>query len=160
MAKDNNSNPKKPKFNTWWIYGLIIAIILGFQLLGSGNLSNQEKTTTSELQEYLRNGDVEKIMIITNARQAKVFLTEEALRKDVHKNVSQKPMFPSTGAIPQYTLDYGDLQNFENEIKKSKTDNNLNTIVDYDTDNNYLMDLLLGILPFAILIGVWISKTV
>jgi cell division protease FtsH len=156
MAKDNNNNPKKTKFSSWWIYGLIFAVIIGFQLLGSGNLSNQEKTTTSELQEYLRNGDVEKIMIITNARQAKVFLTEEALKKDVHKNVSQKPMFPSTGAVPQYILDYGDLQNFENEIKKSKTDNNLNTIVDYDTDNNYLMDLLLGILPFAILIGVWI----
>ena len=156
MAKDNNTNPKKPKFSSWWIYGLIAVVLIGFQFIGSGNLTNQEKTTTSELQEYLRNGDVEKIMIITNARQAKVFLTQEALNKDVHKSVSEKPMFPSTAATPQYVLDYGDLQNFENEIKKSKTDNNLDTIVDYDTDNNYFMDLLLGILPFALLIGIWI----
>ena len=156
MAKDNNTNPKKPKFSSWWIYGIIAIVLIGFQFIGSGNLSNQEKTTTSELQEYLRNGDVEKIMIITNARQAKVFLTPEAMNKDVHKSVSEKPMFPSTAATPQYVLDYGDLQNFENEIKKSKTDNNLDTIVDYDTDNNYLMDLLLGILPFALLIGIWI----
>lgn len=156
MAKDNNTNSKKPKFSTWWIYGLIAIVLIGFQFIGSGNLSNQEKTTTSELQEYLRNGDVEKIMIITNARQAKVFLTAEAMSKDVHKSVSEKPMFPSTAATPQYVLDYGDLQNFENEIKKSKADNNLDTIVDYDTDNNYLMDLLLGILPFALLIGIWI----
>ncbi|GAB5475943.1 MAG: ATP-dependent zinc metalloprotease FtsH [Maribacter sp.] len=156
MAKDNNTNPKKPKFSSWWIYGLIAVVLIGFQFIGSGNLSNQEKTTTSELQEYLRNGDVEKIMIITNARQAKVYLTEEALKKDVHKSVSEKPMFPTTAATPQYVLDYGDLQNFENEIKKSKTDNNLDTIVDYDTDNNYFMDLLLGILPFALLIGIWI----
>ncbi len=156
MAKDNNTNPKKPKFSSWWIYGLIAVVLIGFQFIGSGNLTNQEKTTTSELQEYMRNGDVEKIMIITNARQAKVFLTQEALNKDVHKSVSEKPMFPSTAATPQYVLDYGDLQNFENEIKKSKTDNNLDTIVDYDTDNNYFMDLLLGILPFALLIGIWI----
>ncbi len=156
MAKDNNTNPKKPKFSSWWIYGLIAIVLIGFQFIGSGNLSNQEKTTTSELQEYLRNGDVEKIMIITNARQAKVYLTDEALNKDVHKSVSEKPMFPSTAATPQYVLDYGDLQNFENEIKKSKADNDLDTIVDYDTDNNYLMDLLLGILPFALLIGIWI----
>lgn len=156
MAKDNNTNPKKPKFSSWWIYGLIAVVLIGFQFIGNGNLSNQEKTTTSELQEYLRNGDVEKIMIITNARQAKVYLTEEALKKDVHKSVSEKPMFPTTAATPQYVLDYGDLQNFENEIKKSKTDNNLDTIVDYDTDNNYFMDLLLGILPFALLIGIWI----
>lgn len=156
MAKDTNTNPKKPKFSSWWIYGLIAVVLIGFQFIGNGNLSNQEKTTTSELQEYLRNGDVEKIMIITNARQAKVYLTEEALKKDVHKSVSEKPMFPTTAATPQYILDYGDLQNFENEIKKSKTDNNLDTIVDYDTDNNYFMDLLLGILPFALLIGIWI----
>lgn len=156
MAKESNTNSKKPKFSTWWIYGIIAVVLIGFQFIGSGNLSNQEKTTTSELQEYLRNGDVEKIMIITNARQAKVYLTEEALEKDVHKSVSEKPMFPSTAATPQYVLDYGDLQNFENEIKKSKADNNLDTIVDYDTDNNYLMDLLLGILPFALLIGIWI----
>lgn len=156
MAKDTNTNPKKPKFSSWWIYGLIAVVLIGFQFIGNGNLTNQEKTTTSELQEYLRNGDVEKIMIITNARQAKVYLTEEALKKDVHKSVSEKPMFPTTAATPQYVLDYGDLQNFENEIKKSKTDNNLDTIVDYDTDNNYLMDLLLGILPFALLIGIWI----
>ncbi len=156
MAKDNNTSPKKPKFSSWWIYGLIAVVLIGFQFVGSGNLSNQEKTTTSALQEFLRNGDVKEIMIITNARQAKVYLTDEALKKDVHKSVADKPMFPSTAATPQYILDYGDLQNFENEIKKIKAENNLDTVVDYDTDNNYLMDLLLGILPFALLIGIWI----
>ena len=156
MAKDNNTNSKKPKFSSWWIYGLIAVVLIGFQFIGSGSLSNQEKTTTSQLQEFLRNGDVKKIMIITNARQAKVYLTDEALNKEVHKSVAKKPMFPSTADSPQYVLDYGDLQNFENEIKKIKADNNLETIVDYDTDNNYLMDLLLGILPFALLIGIWI----
>ena len=157
MAKDNNSNnSNKPKFSSWWIYGLIAVLLIGFQFIGNENLSNTKKTTTSDLQEYLRNGDVKEILIITNTRQAKVFLTSEALAKDVHKEVSGKSMFPSTGTVPQYVLDYGDLQNFENEIKKSKVDNNLDTIVDYDTDNNYLMDLLLGILPFILIIGIWI----
>ena len=157
MAKDNNSNnSNKPKFSSWWIYGLIAVLLIGFQFIGNENLSNTKKTTTSDLQEYLRNGDVKEILIITNTRQAKVFLTSEALAKDVHKEVSGKSMFPSTGSVPQYVLDYGDLQNFENEIKKSKVDNNLDTIVDYDTDNNYLMDLLLGILPFILIIGIWI----
>ncbi len=154
MSKEKNSN--KPKFSSWWIYGLIAVLLIGFQFIGNENRSNTKKTTTSDLQEYLRNGDVKEILIITNTRQAKVFLTSEALAKDVHKEVSGKSMFPSTGSVPQYVLDYGDLQNFENEIKKSKVDNNLDTIVDYDTDNNYLMDLLLGILPFILIIGIWI----
>ena len=156
MAKDNNTSPKKPKFSSWWIYGLVAVLLLGFQFIGGGNLSNTKKTTTSELQEYLRNGDIEKILIITNTRQAKVFLTEEALQKDVHKDVSDKPFALTPGITPQYILDYGDLQNFENEIKNLKKENNLDTIVDYDTESNVLGDLLLTLLPFVLIIGIWI----
>ncbi len=156
MAKENKTPPKKPRFSSWWIYGLIAVLLIGFQFFGSGNLSSTKKTTTSELQEYLRNGDISKILIITNTRQAKVFLTDEALSKDVHKDVSDKPLFPSTGMVPQYVLDYGDLQNFENDIKKLKQENNLDTIVDYDTESNVFMELLFTILPFVLIIGIWI----
>lgn len=156
MAKENKTPPKKPRFNSWWIYGLIAILLIGFQFFGSGNLSSTRKTTTSELQEYLRNGDVSKILIITNTREAKVFLTEEAMGKEVHKDVADKPLFPSTGTLPQYILDYGDLQNFENDIKKLKQENNLDTIVDYDTESNVFMELLFTILPFVLIIGIWI----
>jgi cell division protease FtsH len=156
MAKENKTPPKKPRFSSWWIYGLIAILLIGFQFFGSGNLSSTRKTTTSELQEYLRNGDVAKILIITNTREAKVFLTEEAMGKEVHKDVADKPLFPSTGTVPQYILDYGDLQNFENDIKKLKQENNLDTIVDYDTESNVFMELLFTILPFVLIIGIWI----
>lgn len=156
MAKENKTPPKKPRFSSWWIYGLIAILLIGFQFFGSGNLSSTRKTTTSELQEYLRNGDVSKILIITNTREAKVFLTEEAMGKEVHKDVADKPLFPSTGTLPQYILDYGDLQNFENDIKKLKQENNLDTIVDYDTESNVFMELLFTILPFVLIIGIWI----
>ena len=143
MAKENNSNtPKKPRFSSWWIYGVIVALILGFQFFGSSAFTSTEKTTTSELQEFLRNGDIKEILIITNTRQAKVFLTDEALKKDVHKNVSDKSIIPSAGLTPQYILDYGDLQNFEDEIKNIKKENNLETIVDFDTESNVLGDIL------------------
>ena len=156
MAKENKTPPKKPRFSSWWIYGLIAVLLIGFQFFGSGNLASTKKTTTSELQEYLRNGDVAKILIITNTRQAKVFLTDEAMGKEVHKDVADKPLIPSTGTVPQYVLDYGDLQNFENYIKKLKQENNLDTIVDYDTESNVFMELLLTILPFVLIIGIWI----
>ncbi len=157
MAKENNSNtPKKPRFSSWWIYGVIVALILGFQFFGSSAFSSTEKTTTSELQEFLRNGDIKEILIITNTRQAKVFLTDEALKKDVHKNVSDKSILPSAGLTPQYILDYGDLQNFEDEIKNIKKENNLDTIVDFDTESNVLGDILFSLLPFALIIGIWI----
>ncbi|WP_375323798.1 ATP-dependent zinc metalloprotease FtsH [Flagellimonas sp. GZD32] len=158
MAKENNTNntPKKPRFSSWWIYGVVIALIIGFQFFGGSSFSSTEKTTTSELQEFLRNGDISKIVIITNTRQAKVYLTEEALSKDVHKGVAQKPLLPSTSLVPQYVLDYGDLQIFQNEITEIKKENNLDTIVEFDTESNVIGEIFLTLLPFALIIGIWI----
>ena len=157
MAKENNNTPqKKPRFNAWWIYGLIAIFIIGFQFLGSDSLSATKKTTTSELQEYLRNGDITKILIITNKNQAKVFLSEEALLKDVHKDVAQRPLIPSATPVPQYILNIGDLQIFQNEISEIKKNNNLDTIVEFDKESNVLMDILISMLPFVVIIGLWI----
>lgn len=156
MSKENKTPQKKPRFSSWWIYGLIFLFLIGFQFFGSDSLSPTHKTTTSELQEFLRNGDIDKILIITNTRQAKVFLTEEALKKDVHKDVANQPFSLTSANAPNYVLDYGDLQNFENDIKKIKQENNLDTVVDYTTESNVFMELLFTILPFVLIIGIWI----
>jgi len=156
MAKDNNTNSKKPKFNSWWIYGLIAVLLIGFQYFSSENFSSAKKTTTSELQDYLRNGDVDKILIITNTNQAKVFLTKEALEKDVHKDIVSKPIIPSSGTVAQYTLDYGDLAIFQNEITAIKKENNLDTVVEFGKESNVIADILISLLPFVIIIGIWI----
>ena len=156
MAKENNTNPKKPKFSSWWIYGIVAVLLIGFQLFNSEDLASTKKTTTSELQEYLRNGDVKKILIITNTNQAKVFLTDEAMAKEVHKDVSEKSFLPATSNVPQYTLDYGDLQIFQNEITEIKKDNNLDTIIEFGKESTAILDFLLSLLPFVLIIGIWI----
>ncbi|MDF4204507.1 ATP-dependent zinc metalloprotease FtsH [Maribacter sp. SA7] len=156
MAKENKTNPKKPKFSSWWIYGLVAVLLIGFQLFNSDDLANTQKTTTSELQQYLRNGDVKKILIITNTNQAKVFLTDEAIAKEVHKDVNEKSFLPSSGNVPQYTLDYGDLQIFQNEITEIKKENNLDTIIEFGKESTAILDFLLSLLPFVLIIGIWI----
>src|SRR5210317_1749494 len=154
MAKESKTSPKKPKFNAWWVYATVIALLIGFQFMSSG-LSNTRKTTTSELQSYLKNGDINKIIIISHTRQAKVFLTKEALAKEVHKDVAEKS-FNLSGLSPEYILDFGDLQNFENDIKTIKSEYQLDTLVDYETESNVFGDLLLSLLPFVLIIGIWI----
>ncbi|APQ16466.1 ATP-dependent zinc metalloprotease FtsH [Maribacter hydrothermalis] len=156
MAKENKANPKKPKFSSWWIYGLVAVLLIGFQLFNSDELASTKKTTTSELQEYLRNGDVQKILIITNTNQAKVFLTDEAIAKEVHKDVNEKSFLPTSGNVPQYTLDYGDLQIFQNEITDIKKENNLDTIIEFGKESTAILDFLLSLLPFVLIIGIWI----
>ena len=151
----NNNTKKKPSKYGWIFYAAIL-VFVAFNLFGGLALDNQEKTTTSQLEEYLREGDVDKIVIITNTRQAKVYLNDTALQKEVHKKVAEPSLLPSAAPIAQYVLDFGDLQNFENTIKTIKSENNLATVIDYDKENNYLLELLISILPFVLIIGVWI----
>jgi len=151
----NNNTKKKPSKYGWIFYAAIL-VFVAFNLFGGLALDNQEKTTTSQLEEYLREGDVDKIVIITNTRQAKVYLNSTALQKEVHKKVAEPSLLPSAAPTAQYVLDFGDLQNFENTIKTIKSENNLATVIDYDKENNYLLELLISILPFVLIIGVWI----
>ncbi|WP_224483543.1 ATP-dependent zinc metalloprotease FtsH [Robertkochia aurantiaca] len=162
MAKENNNNnnnntPKKPRFSSYWIYGVILLFIIGMQFFSGGSgWSTPPDITPAKLQEYLRAGDVKKIQIITNTRQAKVYLDTEALEKEVHKNAQSKSLLPSTSQLPQYQLKFGDLQNFENEVSTTIQENDLETSVEFEQESNLLGDLLLTLLPFVLIIGIWI----
>ncbi len=147
-------DPKKPKFSAYWIYAAIIIIFLGLNLFGDGGFSEPAKTNPAEFKEYLSNGDVEKVEII-NRNQARVYLTKEAKEKDIHKKNIDPEFFP-TGESPTYTFQFGDLQNFENDINEIKKENNLNTVVTYDTSSDVIGELFWALLPFILIIGVWI----
>ena len=156
--KDPNNNPnpmdKKPKFSTYWVYAIIILVFVGIQIFGSGGWSEPAKTTPTEFQGYLRDGDVEKVVIV-NKNKAKVYLTQDAKNKDVHARNSGNQTFASSDA-PTYVFEFGDLQNFENDIKKTKEQYDLTTSVVYDTESNLFGEILLTLLPFAIIIAIWI----
>lgn len=151
--KKNNNKELRPKFSPLWIYAAIIIAFIGINYFGSGGWSEPAKTTPAEFQEFLKNGDVERIVIV-NKNKARVYLTDEGKAKDVHvRKVGQQSL---TSNVPAYQFEFGDLQNFENEIRRIKEENNLPTSVVYDTESNVWGDILLTLLPFAIIIGIWI----
>ncbi len=152
MANDKKKlKEKKPKFSTYWIYGIIIAILLAIQLFSSGSYQETNEITPSEFFKYAEDNDIEKVVIV-NRHIAKVFLTKEAEQKEVHKTSKPTSLLTPASNIPNYKFEIGDLQNFENDLKSiGKYD-----ILSNDTEENVLADFLLGILPFILLIGVWI----
>ena len=156
MAKDNKNLNKKPKVNPYWIYGVIIAIFLSIQLFSGGfGGSTGKQINPSQFIDYLDKGDVAKVEIV-NKREARVYLTKEAQKQEVHKNSKPQTILPSVTPIPNYKFEFGDLQNFEKDIRKSIEDNNLETVVEYETEQNVWGDFLLTLLPFILIIGVWI----
>ncbi len=157
MAK-NNKKPdsnKKPKFSTYWIYAVIIIGFLALNFINGGNIGNAPETTPSDFNNFLSSGEVERIVIV-NKRKAKVFLTQEAKSQDKHLKKRGKSILPTNPSDPDYEFEFGDLQNFENEISRIKNDNALSTNVEYDTESNMWGDIFITLLPFALIIGVWI----
>lgn len=158
MINDNKKvKNKKPKFNPYWIYGGIIVIFLAMQILGGSGFQDAKQTTPSQFMNFLRDGDVAKVEIV-NRREAKVYLTNDAEAKEVHKNSKPKSLLPTATKLPNYTFEFGDLQNFEDEISNVINTENLDPKpkVEYKTEQNLWGDFLISLLPFILLIGVWI----
>ncbi|HER41141.1 MAG TPA: ATP-dependent metallopeptidase FtsH/Yme1/Tma family protein, partial [Salinimicrobium catena] len=157
MAKEQpnkNNSPKKPKFSAYWIYAAIILVFLGINFFSGSGFNEPAKTNPAEFLNFLEQGDVAKVVIV-NRNQARVFLTEEAKQKDIHKQAVQDELFPS-GETPAYTFEFGDLQNLEDDIRETKAENNLTTPVVFESQHNMWGDIFLTLLPFILIIGIWI----
>ena len=159
MAEENKNKKnesKKTRPNYYWIYVAIILLFLGIQFFGGGSWSQPEKTNQAQFEEFLKEGDVDKVDII-NKKIANVYLTPTAKEKEVHSKKENTPAFLAPGPNdPDYQFEFGDLQNFENSFKTIKQDNQLATKMEWHTDSNVWGDILMGILPFVIIIGIWI----
>ena len=152
---NKKNNKKNPKINPFWYYGGVIFLFILFQSFSGGLASNEvNQISPSKFFEYVSQGDVEKIDIV-NKREVKVYLSEEASTQDVHKG-TVSPYFSLSGRSANYRFEFGDLQNFENNLKKKEDENNLSIDINYVTEQNILGDLLLSMLPFVIIIGIWI----
>ncbi|WP_048330939.1 ATP-dependent zinc metalloprotease FtsH [Bizionia psychrotolerans] len=158
MTKDTKNNKnKKPKFNMYWIYGGAIVLFFAVQILGGSGFDETDPTTPSQFMTFLKDGDVDKVEIV-NRREAKVYLTPEAEAKEVHAKSKPTSLLPTATKLPNYRFEFGDLQNFEDEIAQVIQTENLDPKpkVEYKTEQNLWGDFLIGLLPFVLLIGVWI----
>ncbi len=155
---DNKSNGNR--FSAYWLYGVLLLILIGFNYYSGASFWSQPKEIPqSKFEEYLSNGDVAKIIIL-NRKEANVYLTEDALKKEEHKEVKPKGnalmQGANAGEVPQYRFELGDLSNFENRFDQIVKDNNLSTTRENKTQQNVIGDLLFTLLPIIVVIGLWI----
>ena len=147
---------KRPKFNSYWIIAVIVLGFIAITFFDSG-IGGKKQISPSEFSTYLKEKEVKKVVIV-NRRIAKVFLTAEAKMLEKHKRKRNTSFLDTaSGAeIADYRFEFGDLQNFENQISEIKEANNLDTHVIYNTESNIFGDIIITLLPIALLIGVWI----
>ncbi|MDH5414719.1 MAG: AAA family ATPase, partial [Flavobacteriaceae bacterium] len=155
MSQDKKNNkPSKDfkfKFNFYWVYGILFALILGYQFFNSSDLTTS-KLSDNEFKQILQDNDIKKIVIV-NKEFAQVFVKEQVLQKPKHNEKTKSPFF--NPEAPLYIYNFGDLQNFENELNSEK----LKYELDFDRDNATETNIWDGIfmwLPFIFIIAIWI----
>ncbi len=149
--KENNKNTPKFKFNTYWIYGAVILLLISFQIFSGGDLATQS-ISKNEFNEVLRENDISKIIVVNN-NVAQVFIKEDALNKSKYQKLTNSAFYRKGESLYEYN--FGDLQNFENDLERARKENQLT----FDLKNEgrtSMVDTLLGFLPFIILIAVWL----
>ena len=152
--KNQKKQKKVPEFKQYWIIGSILLLFLLINIF-SGSGSQGKITTPSKFFEYATNGDIEKIEII-NQREANVYLTKDASLKDEHRDTSSNSILSFSSNSPNYKFEIGDLQNFENKLDKLNQENGLGIEVNFLTQKNIWGDIFLSMLPFIIIIAIWI----
>ncbi len=155
MSNDNKKNKPlkefKFKFNFYWVYGILFALILGYQFFNSASATRNE-LSTNEFETILKDNDIDKI-IIANKDVAQIFITPEALQKEKHKKNTQSPFFNDKS--PMYIYKIGDLKNFEDSLEQYKQENSLTFDTKNDTQES-IWDFILPLLPFVFIIAIWI----
>jgi cell division protease FtsH len=153
MAKENPI--KKPKFNTYWVYGIVIVGLLAVSMIGDGSSQSLRKTNISEFESYLNAGDVAEV-VVYNKNLAKVSLTETALDKQVHAIAKSKNLFGQENIKgPHYQFEVGNLELFQRKLEKAES-NGIVFRYDFTTIENKWMDVFLSFLPILLIVGVWI----
>jgi ATP-dependent metalloprotease FtsH len=145
-----NERPKR-SFNFYWIYGVIIAVILGMQLLRfSGGAATIDPT---EYEEFVERGDVERVVVV-NKTLAQVHIKRDRLDKPPHKDRVRDGFPAGSGKLgPQYAFHIGSIDVFEEQLKRDAAQYGLN--YRFEQRQNWGQDMLQWVLFIGVMIAVW-----
>ena len=160
MKPGDNPNPnltprKGPKFNIYWIYGLILLAIVGAQFV-SGNLGGSAaERGFQDFKDYLNKGEVTKLVVINN-EHVEVYLKPGAMpvpagtKPGLGSNTNDKgPAFTfKIGTVDQFSKDLADAE-------KSLPDASHVPVL-YDQQGDILHMLLSTfLLPLIVIVAMW-----
>jgi len=154
---DPNQPPRKgPRFSIYWIYAIIFAILIGFQIFGPFS-RNMSKVNELDFKTMIASGDVVKYTIIDNKKKVKIFLTKagqaryaDKLKKGVSGKVAEE------GPHMYFTITSGDT--FKKGIDDFYKENPSIVKVAFDVDNerDIFGGILQFLLPVLIFVGLWV----
>ena len=157
--RDENGAPKKgPKFSIYWVWAIIFAVLVGFQIFGTFTPDAQQLESEMEFRNnMLEKGDVEKLLLVTNKNLVRVHIKPDSLQKPYYRNkLKQKwPGTKSTG--PQFEFSVTKAEEFEKKMDAYFEENpQLEVPIKVATEGEWFQPLISFILPLLIIVLIWI----
>lgn len=101
MAQDNNKQPglnkrgegddksqrRGPKFNIYWIYGIVALALVGYQLMKGATPTTTVITDLKFRNEMLETNDVQKLELVRNKDVVKVYINKDSISKQVYRTL-------------------------------------------------------------------------
>jgi len=154
-GEDPNQPPRKgPKFSIYWIYAIIFAVLIGFQLFGPFS-PNTAPVDQDYFQQVLKSGDVEKYVVISNRNLVKIYLKKNSLPKYSEKLEKGAGKSSADGPHMNFKIVSGD--SFKDDMRKFYADNpEIKDVGTVDTESDWFSKSLSFLLPILLFVGLWI----
>ena len=151
MEQDNK--PKKPRFNMNWLYISVLVLLLGMWFTSDGETkgSMSKPVGYSEFQQMVTKGYASKIVANKEENKLKMFVKAEKIR-EVFKQGTDR-----TGTEPYVIVEIGSVDQVETFINAEREAGHFTGTFSYENrQGNELWNVLIGILPWVLIFGVWI----
>ncbi len=155
---DEKPNRTVPKFNIYWIYGLIFAVLVGSTYLK--NSPDITKITEQEFKEnMLAKGDVLKIELVRNKDLVRVYINSDSIGKEFYVKKFKEKLDPSkVKGVALFQFNIVDWKVFyENLSEFYKTHPTINQVAIDPTDDTDFFgpasSIIIYVLIFA---GIWL----
>jgi cell division protease FtsH len=147
-----NQGPKIPKFNAYWIYGLILIALVVVSTFNLGQGPQNLSYSVFE-NELLPGGDIKRVVVVTNEGAAEVTIAPEAI--DKYRELFKGDYAPPA-AGPHFTVNIPTIDRFEEARKAAEEANNISIPVEYEERVNFFRDFLTMVWPLLLIIVIWI----
>ena len=155
-----NEEPKKKKggFNSYWLFGLLIVALLATQFL-TLNLNIKPTTEDEFFRKLVPSGDVAQITIVNKDREdarVEVYIKEDSLKtKKQYSDFKQNKIgFANKG--PLYSFELTSATSFKDKLDAIQSQTPFEKLIKVKNETQKsIFDLLLSVLPFILLFGVW-----
>ncbi len=157
---DDNGQRKGPKFSIYWIWGIIAAVLIGFNLFGTFTPDAHQIEELDFRQHMLSQGDVEKIDLISNKNIVRVYIKKDSLQKSFYRKYDSKNSWP--GGVgkdgPQFEFRVTDVKDYEKTLRDYFKDNaSIQEIpITSKQEGEWFGPLLNFLLPLLIIILIWV----